>query len=116
MSRTPDGVHSATVPYVFFKLLVDRAGAEVHPAAQVRMADESVVPLVRVADERSVLLSSPRTLQTSPIEQPVISPPITVDVAADVARTVDARERADVRSRLIEDRTSASRRTRRAAR
>ena len=75
-----------------------RAGAEVHPAAEVRVADEAVVPLVRVA-EKIVLLSSPCTLHVSPIDDAAMRSVGDDAVLADVARADEARERLHVRRR-----------------
>ena len=76
VSRTPPGVQSETVPYVFFKLLVIVPAPRFTQRPRYECPTNPSCPLFEWP-RKIVLLISPRTLHTSPIEQAVRSPPRT---------------------------------------
>ena len=76
VSRMPAGVQSDTLPYVFFKLLVIVPAPMFTQRPRYEWPTNPSCPLFEWP-RKIVVFNSPRTLQTSPIEHAVISPPRT---------------------------------------
>src|SRR5215467_7852561 len=74
VSRTPDGVQSATDPYVFFKLLVIVPAPTLTQRPRYECPMKPSCPLFECPRMIEFEIS-PRTLETSPIAHEPTSPP-----------------------------------------
>src|ERR1051326_5767041 len=77
VSRMPRGVQSDTDPYVFLRLLVTVLAPRFPQRPRYEWPTNPSCPLFEWPST-IVVLSSPRTFETSPIEHVEISPPMTV--------------------------------------
>jgi len=76
--------------------------AEIHPPAEVGVADEPSVPLVAVTEDDAVL-NSPRTLQWSPIDELVTRSPSTCESRPIAIGPMRLRERRNHRAFTNQD-------------